>query len=200
MANRKHIFPIRYPYSLFAKMRGYFAVGTDGISKPMNLGNLLRIANAFGASFFFTVAGRVKLADAMSDTSDAGGHIPVYQFGSADDLRLPQGCELVGVEIADDAIELPSFRHPLRAAYVFGAERLSLSGAMLARCRYVVKIPTRFSINVGMAGAIVLYDRMLTLKAFAERPLKPGGPQAAELPPRAGWGAHILRRGGKSPT
>ena len=40
-------------------MRGYFAVGVDGISKPMNLGNLMRIANAFGASFFFTINARV---------------------------------------------------------------------------------------------------------------------------------------------
>ena len=28
------------------EMRGYFGVGVDGISKPMNLGNLVRIANA----------------------------------------------------------------------------------------------------------------------------------------------------------
>ena len=143
-------------------MRGYFAVGVDGISKPMNLGNLLRIAHAFGASFFFTVAGRVKLADAMSDTSDAAGHLPLYQFASVDEFKLPQGCTLVGIEITEDAVVLPSFRHPLRAAYVFGAERLSLSPEMLARCAHVVKIPTRFSINVGMAGAIVLYDRLLT--------------------------------------
>ena len=80
-------------------MRGYFAVGVDGISKPMNLGNLLRISHAFGASFFFTVAGRVKLADAMSDTSAAAGHVPLYQFSGVDDLRLPQGCEIVAVEI-----------------------------------------------------------------------------------------------------
>ena len=65
----------------------------------------------------------------MSDTSSAAGHVPLYQFGSVDELRLPQGCVLVGVEITDDAIELPSFRHPLRAAYVFGAERFSLSPA-----------------------------------------------------------------------
>ena len=65
-------------------MRGYFAVGVDGISKPMNLGNLLRISHAFGASFFFTVAGRVKLADAMSDTSAAAGHVPLYQFSGVD--------------------------------------------------------------------------------------------------------------------
>jgi tRNA G18 (ribose-2'-O)-methylase SpoU len=173
-------------------MRGYFAVGADGLSKPMNLGNLIRIAHAFGASFFFTVAGRVKLADAISDTSDAARHLPVYQFASGDALQLPQGCELVGVEIAEDAAELPSFCHPLRAAYVFGSERLSLSPAMLARCRYVVKIPTRFSINVGMAGAIVLYDRLLSHGRFAERPLTPGG--ADPVPPRARWGAPIIRR------
>lgn len=176
-------------------MRGYFAAGTDGISKPMNLGNLLRIAHAFGASFFFTIAGRVKLADAISDTSDAAGHLPIYQFPRVDDLRLPQGCELVGVEITDDAVELPSFRHPLRAAYVFGSERLSLSPAMLSRCRHVVKIPTRFSINVGMAGAIVLYDRVLALSNFAERPLRPGGPAKATLPPATSWGKPIIRSG-----
>jgi tRNA G18 (ribose-2'-O)-methylase SpoU len=160
----------------------------------MNLGNLLRIAHAFGASFFFTVAGRVRLADAISDTSDADAHLPVYQFASADELRLPQGCELVGVEITDDAVELPSFRHPPRAAYVFGSERLSLSEAVLARAKHVVKIPTRFSINVGMAGAIVMYDRMLTHGRFAERPLRPGGPPKGAIPPRERWGAPILRR------
>jgi len=176
-------------------MRGYFAVGVDGISKPMNLGNLLRIAHAFGASFFFTIAGRVKLADAMSDTSDAAGHLPIYQFAAVDEFRLPQGCTLVGVEITDDAVDLPSFRHPLRAAYVFGSERLSLSPAMLERCAHVVRIPTRFSINVGMAGAIVMYDRLLTHGRFSERPLKAGGPDMrAAIPKPATWGAPIMRR------
>jgi tRNA G18 (ribose-2'-O)-methylase SpoU len=174
-------------------LRGYFAVGVDGISKPMNLGNLLRIAHAFEASFFFTVDARAALPEAISDTSKAEGHLPVYQFGSGGDLRLPEGCQLVGVEITDEAVELPSFRHPARAAYVFGSERLSLSDDVLSRCAHVVKIPTRFSINVGMAGAIVMYDRMLTLGRFPERPVRPGGP-SAPLPPRAKWGAPIMRR------
>jgi tRNA G18 (ribose-2'-O)-methylase SpoU len=174
-------------------MRGYFAIGVDGISKPMNLGNLLRISHAFGASFFFTVGGRVKLADAQSDTSAASGHLPVYQYASAGDMRLPQGCRLVGVEITDDAVELPRFKHPLRAAYVFGSERLSLSDEVLARCEFVVKIPTRFSINVGMAGAIVMYDRLISLGGYPARPVRPGGP--AELPPAHKWGAPILRHG-----
>ena len=61
-------------------MRGYFAVGVDGVSKAMNLGNLLRISHAFGASFFFTVNAQVRMADAQSDTSKAEGVIPHYKF------------------------------------------------------------------------------------------------------------------------
>ena len=45
-------------------LRGYFGVGVDGMSKPMNLGNLVRIAHAFDASFFFSIAPRLKLSDA----------------------------------------------------------------------------------------------------------------------------------------
>jgi len=104
---------------------------------------------------------------------------------------LPVGCRLVGVEITDDAVELPRFRHPQCAAYVFGAERFSLSSQMLSLCEFVVKIPTRFSINVGMAGAIVLYDRMMTQRPPGERPVTPLG--GAELPPAHTWGAPLAR-------
>ena len=178
-------------------MRGYFAVGVEGVSKAMNLGNLIRIAHAFGASFFFTVDSRVKLADAQSDTSRAQGQIPYYAFPTLTDFRLPTGCELVGVEITDDAVELPRFRHPLRAAYVFGAERMSLSAPMLARCAHIVKIPTRFSINVGMAGAIVLYDRLISLGSYGARPVSRLKPQT-EVPPRHVWGAPLVRKRARS--
>ena len=36
-------------------MRGYFGIGVEGISKPMNMGSLIRSGHAFGASFAFTV-------------------------------------------------------------------------------------------------------------------------------------------------
>jgi len=176
-----------------AGMRGYFAAGVDGISKPMNLGNLLRIAHAFDASFFFAVNAQVKLADAQSDTSRAEGDLPVYKFRSVEEFRLPVGCRLVGVEITDEATELPRFRHPERAAYVFGGERTSLSDEMLARCEFVVKIPTRFSINVGMAGAIILYDRLISLGGYPGRPVAPG--RAPEIPPPHKWGAPMMRKG-----
>ncbi|MBI1330105.1 MAG: TrmH family RNA methyltransferase [Alphaproteobacteria bacterium] len=176
-------------------MRGYFAVGMDGVSKPMNLGNLLRISHAFNASFFFTLNAQVKLSDAQSDTSRADRQMPFYQFESVADMRVPQGCELVGVEITDDAVELPRFKHPLRAAYVFGAERLSLAPETLKACKFTVRIPTRFSINVGMAGAIVLYDRLISLGGYPGRPLRPEAPPP--LPPEHTWGGPILRKRAK---
>ena len=64
------------------------------------------------------------------------------------------------IKITDDAIDLTTFRHPLRAAYVLGPEKGSLSPEMLSRCRSVIKIPTRFCLNVAMAAAVVMYDRV----------------------------------------
>ena len=174
-------------------MRGYFGVGVDGITKPMNLGNLMRIANAFGASFFFTVAEQLRLNDARNaDTSETQGALPLYSYKTAGEFRLPVGCRLVGIEITDDAVELPRFRHPSRAAYVFGAERMSLSPDILSRCEFVVKIPTKFSINVGMAGAITLYDRLISLGGYGARPIAPGR-EPPDVPPPHKWGAPIVR-------
>jgi len=77
------------------------------------------------------------------------------------------------VELTPDAIDLPSFRHPARAAYILGPEGGSLSPEMIAKCEFTVKIPMSFCINVAMAGAIVMYDRMRSMGRFAERMEKP---------------------------
>ena len=152
------------------KPRGYFAVGAERMSKALNLGNLMRSAHAFGASFTFTVGATYQALEARADTSKGQWHLPHYNWAILDDMHLPQGCKLVGIELTEDAVDLPSFYHPLRAAYVLGPERGSLSEPMLARCDYVVRIPTSFCINVAMAGAIVMYDRVRSLAPFPDRP------------------------------
>lgn len=167
-------------------MRGYFGVGAEEISKPMNLGALMRTAHAFGASFFFTIAAHSKVREAyLSDTSRSFDHIPYYAWDDVEALLLPKGCALVGVELTEEAVELPRFQHPSAAAYVLGRERGALSPALVARCAHVVKIPTKFCLNVGVAGAIVMYDRLLALGGYPARPIMPGGP-APEMtaPPR----------------
>ena len=176
-----------------ARPRGYFGIGAEGVSKSANVGALLRTAHAFGASFCFTVgAGFDTRASRAADTADAPSHVPLWRFGAPEDLSLPERCELVGVELLDAAIELPSFRHPLSAAYVLGPERSGLSPATLARCRHVVRIPTRFALNLAVAGALVLYDRMLQHGRFAERPVASGG--ASPPPPATSHGAPVFRR------
>lgn len=174
-------------------VRGYCGIGVEGVSKSANLGALLRTAHAFGAAFCFTVgAGFDARAARSADTADTPAHVPLFRYGSAAAMALPQGCALVGVELTEDAVELPSFRHPLSAAYVLGPERSSLSPALLARCRHVVRIPTRFSLNLAVAGALVLYDRLLQHGRFAERPVASGG--AAPPPPPTHHGDPQFRR------
>lgn len=158
-------------------MRGFFGIGVEGISKEMNVGNLFRTAHAFDASFVFTVAANyTRRGGGRSDTSDSLAHVPFYEFPDPGQMMLPAGCKLVGVELLDDSIELPSFHHPPQAAYVMGPERGELSPDMISRCDHILKIPTKFCVNVGIAGAIVMYDRVTSLGRFAPRPVRPGGP------------------------
>ena len=107
-------------------------------------------------------------------------------------MVLPDRCALVGIEIADDAADLRSFRHPLSAAYVLGAERGGLTRAMRDRCDHLVRIPTRFSLNLAVAGALVLYDRLIQHGRFAERPVAPGG--AVTAPEVRTHGRPVFRR------
>ncbi len=173
-------------------MRGFFGIGVEGLSKPMNAGSLFRSAHAFGASFLFTIGADYKRGEAgLADTSDAPGEVPLYEFATTEDLDLPSGCRLVGVELVEGAAELPSFRHPRQAAYVLGPERGTLSPQMLEKCELTVKIPTKFCINVATAGAIVMYDRMINLGRFAARPVMAGGEPIA--PPAHVAGGPVIR-------
>lgn len=179
-------------------MRGYFAIGIEGVSKPGNIGNLLRTAHGFGAAFVFTLRPQLKpeqksgIRPGDVDTSKTDASVPYFEYDSVAEMALPKGCQLIGVEITDDATELPSFRHPLQAAYILGSERLSLSELVIGACDHMIKIPTKFSLNVATAGAIVMYDRLITLGKFAGRPVTPSG--GGEPTPEHVHGGQVIRR------
>ncbi len=163
-------------------MRGYFGIGVEGISKAANLGALMRTAHAFGASFVFTVGAHHRALEInATDTSKTLKSLPHYKWDNINDMVLPEACVLVGVELCERAVELPSFRHPLAACYILGPEKGSLSDEMQELCTHIVKIPTRFCINVSLAGALTLYDRTLCLGGYPQRPLVPGGPDLAAM-------------------
>ena len=155
-------------------MRGYFGIGSERISKAMNLGAVLRTGHAFGASFAFTIGSGLNRREAeLSDTSKSAGHLPLYQWASVEEMVLPKECVLVGVELDERAIDLPAFRHPLKAAYILGPEKGDLSDAAKARCAHLVKIPMRFCVNLSVAAALVMYDRLMTLGGYERGEARP---------------------------
>jgi tRNA(Leu) C34 or U34 (ribose-2'-O)-methylase TrmL len=142
--------------------------------------------------FVFTIGADPAALETRADTSKAASHLPLYHWRSVAEMRLPKGCRLVGVELLDEAVELPNFAHPSQAAYVLGPERGALSPELVARCHHVLRIPTAFSLNLATAGAIVMYDRLRCLGRFAARPIAPGG--GGQAPPPHVQGAPRKRR------
>lgn len=140
---------------------GYYAIGIVGGKSAVNIGTLWRTAWILGAAFIFTVGRRYP--QQASDTVKSRRRLPLFELDTVDDLYerfMPNGCELVGVEMSESAGDLADFRHPERAAYLLGAEDHGLPREALRRCHRVVRLPGDESLNVAVAGSIVAYDRV----------------------------------------
>lgn len=88
-------------------------------------------------------------------------HVPLQSFEDfpAFAASIPMECELIGVELHEDATPLKRFSHPERAIYLLGAEDHGLSPDALKRCDRVVQIESRLCLNVAVAGSIVMWHR-----------------------------------------
>jgi tRNA G18 (ribose-2'-O)-methylase SpoU len=148
--------------------RGFYGIGIVGSKTPLNVGTLWRSAGILGAAFVFT-AGR-RYPHQASDTIKAWKHTPFFEFDGSDALfaAIPKGCMPIAVEMGDRAKPLSRFVHPERACYILGAEDTGVPKRVLDRCPYVVSIPGDHSLNVAVAGSIVLYDRVAKQGAVAQ--------------------------------
>ncbi len=145
-------------------MRGFYGVGIYHPKTETNVGTLWRSAGLMGASFIFTVGRRYKRQS--SDTMKTSRHIPLFHFRDISDLKehLPDACPLVAVELDDRAVNIKEFSHPERACYLLGAEDHGLPEAVIRDCHHVVRLDGEFSMNVAVAGSIVLYHRTALAK------------------------------------
>jgi tRNA (guanosine-2'-O-)-methyltransferase len=66
---------------------------------------------------------------------------------------------LVGVELTKDAEPLETFNHPRRCVYLLGAEDHGLSNQAIEKSHFLVKFKSSLSLNVSVAGSIIMYDR-----------------------------------------
>ena len=44
----------------------------------------------------------------------------------------------------------------------------------MEKCKHIIKIPTKFCLNVQIAGAIVMYDRVKSLGTYSKNQIYPG--------------------------
>jgi tRNA (guanosine-2'-O-)-methyltransferase len=143
--------------------RGYFGIGVWGPKYTCNIGGLVRSADCFSADFVFTIGRRYE--DQASDVSKAARNMPVMFFRDVDEFISvtvnpnTARADIVAVEITDDARDLVTFVHPERAIYLLGGEDRTLPQHIIDRCNSVVKINTKYCLNLASAATVVMYDR-----------------------------------------
>lgn len=157
-----HIAKVRHP-EVTMRRNGYFGIGCLNMKTSMNFGTLFRTAQVFGADFIFLIGGRFKKQ--ASDTQCSWRHIPAFTYSDFADFNAhrPYACPLVGVELIETAIPLQLFKHPPQACYLLGSEDGGLTREAIRHCQQVVRLPGQHSVNVAVAGSIVLYDRIVKL-------------------------------------
>lgn len=137
-----------------------FSIGIVNPKREVNLGTLMRSAAILGASSVFTIGARYR--HQCSDTLKAYRWIPVMGFDSVEDYKksAPYDWVPVGIEISESASKLEAFCHPKRCVYFLGAEDSGLPKEVMSFCKYIVRLPGEFCLNVSVAGSIVMYDRL----------------------------------------
>ncbi len=141
------------------KHRGFFGIAVYHPKTAVNTGTLFRTGQIFDVDFCATIGRRYKYQP--SDTMYANRHIPFYDYADFDDFynHMPYNCQLIGVELDQRAVLLENFKHPERAIYLMGAEDHGIPPAILSRCHQVIQMRGERSMNVSVAGSIVVYDR-----------------------------------------
>lgn len=141
--------------------QGFFGIGIQNGKTPENLGVLWRSAQNLGASYIFTIGNRY--AKQACDTHKAVGAMPYFHYNTFAEFytNLPKGAMLVGVELDKRAVSLEFFEHPKRCVYLLGAEDNGLSKEAIKKSHFLIKFKSTLSLNVSVAGSIVMYDRQL---------------------------------------
>jgi len=144
--------------------QSFFGIGIQNGKTPQNLGSLWRSAQSLGASFIFTIGHRYSKDP--SDTHHAVKSIPYFHYKTFEEFyaHLPKGARLVGVEMTENSENLEDFLHPKQCVYLLGAEDHGLTKEAISKCHALIQFPSTRSLNVSIAGSIIMYDRSRTKK------------------------------------
>ncbi len=150
--------------------RSYLVV--FNIAKKRNLGGLIRTADALGAHRV-VIVGRKRFRPIGSFGTLC--HDRLLHFYSLDEAVASlreRGCEIVGIEISNEAVAVDDDPFRGDTAFLVGNEGDGLSAQQIGLCDRVVYIKQfgrGASLNVQIAAGIVLH-RFATWAGFPENP------------------------------
>lgn len=135
-------------------------IGLINPKSPANVGAILRASGCFQAHAVRYTGNRWERgARFHTDTQNISQELSLSHESDLWD-GLPEGTQVVCVDLVEGATPLPEFQHPAKAMYVFGPEDGSIEQALVDRADHVVYIPTIGCLNLAATANVVLYDRL----------------------------------------
>ncbi len=141
--------------------KGYCGIGIFMPKTKENIGTLIRSAVMFGADFVFMIGERyVSQCSAVKLDSK----IPIFYFKDFETFCecMPPIEKFSVIELTENAKPLKEYNHRKIGIYILGSEDNGISKEILEsdRCEFL-QIEGNSSLNVAVAGSIVLYDRFI---------------------------------------
>jgi 23S rRNA (guanosine2251-2'-O)-methyltransferase len=148
----------------------------DNVRSLHNVGAVFRTADAFAVEKIWLcgITGRPPHREitktALGSTESVAWEYAPQTVDAVRTLR-EAGYQVVAVEQTTNSVQLPAFQPaPARpVALVLGNEVFGVDDEVLALCDLAVEIPqlgTKHSLNVGVAGGVVLWDVLSKMGTF----------------------------------
>ena len=138
-----------------------FALLTANVAYDINIGSIVRSANAFLAAEVVLYGRRKADLRGAMGAQNYENLVHIAGAEALDGFLEERSYTLVCLEDAPGAVALPEFAWPSRPLLAFGQEGPGLPAEVLARAAHTVVIPqfgSMRSINVGVAAGIAMYD------------------------------------------
>ncbi|MDD5475024.1 MAG: 23S rRNA (guanosine(2251)-2'-O)-methyltransferase RlmB [Syntrophales bacterium] len=139
----------------------------DSVTDPRNLGSLVRSAHCFGARCVVIPKDRAAPVTPSVIKASAGSahHIAICQAANIArtmDLLKEAGYWIYGAD-ASEGVDCRELDYLGRIALVMGSESSGLRPLVRQKCDFLIKVPMEGvidSLNVSVAGGIILYEAM----------------------------------------